>query len=322
MRASRLLSLLLLLQNRGQLTARQLADELEVSIRTIYRDVEALSASGVPVYGEGGPSGGYQLVAGYRTRLTGLTGGEAESLFLSAVPAAAAELGLGTMLAAAELKLLAALPAALRDRAGHVRQRFHLDVPGWFREADPTPHLAAVADAVWNQRRIRVDYQRWAGPTTRTLEPLGVVLKAGLWYVVARSAGQLRTYKVAQIVALEPLDEPFDRPPDFDLPTFWAAWARRYEKSVHVATAVVRLAPAAVERLPGVLGRAVADAVQRTSIGPDEVGWVTATIPVEKTEVAHRDLLKLGADVEVLEPPELRALMTETASRFAAAYLA
>src|SRR5438034_2717540 len=211
MRASRLVNLLLLLQTRGRLTAAELSEELEVSVRTIYRDVDALSEAGVPIYAERGPGGGVRLVDGYRTRLTGLTPDEAESLFLVGMPGPAAELGLGTVLAAAQLKLLAALPPELRSRAGRVRERFHLDAPGWFREADQPPHLAAIADAVWNQHRIRIRYDRWeahAGgarlnDVTRTLEPLGLVLKSGVWYLVAHADGQLRTYRVSRVLDLE-----------------------------------------------------------------------------------------------------------------------
>ena len=158
MRASRLVSILLLLQTRGQMTAPQLAAELEVSVRTIYRDVESLSEAGVPVYGDVGPAGGYRLLGGYRTRLTGLTAAEAEALQFIGMPGAAAELGLGTVLAAAQLKLHAALPEGLRERSARIQERFFLDAPGWYHDGDSSPHLDAIADAVWNQLRIEVRY--------------------------------------------------------------------------------------------------------------------------------------------------------------------
>ena len=141
MRASRLLSLLLILQSRGRMTARELADEFEVSIRTIYRDMDALSASGVPVYADRGPDGGYSLLEGYRTQLTGMSAEEADSLALAGMPGSAAELGLGRVLAAAQLKVQAALPTELAERSRRIAERFHLDAPGWFREADHVPTL-------------------------------------------------------------------------------------------------------------------------------------------------------------------------------------
>jgi predicted DNA-binding transcriptional regulator YafY len=181
-RASRLVSILLLLQTRDRMTAQELADELEVSVRTIYRDIESLSAAGVPLYGEAGHDGGYQLLNGYRTRLTGLTAGEAESLFLTGIPTAAADLGLGATVTAAQLKLMAALPPELRDRAGRIAERFHLDAPSWYRDSDDTPHLNTVAAAVWNQQTVKMHYMRWAEPyeITRVVQPHGLVLKAGI----------------------------------------------------------------------------------------------------------------------------------------------
>lgn len=315
MRASRLLSLLLLLQTRGHMTARQLATELEVSIRTVYRDIESLSSAGVPVYADRGPDGGYRLLDGYRTRLTGLTGEEADSLFLTGIPGPAAELGLGAVLAATELKLMAALPPESRSRAVRVRERFHLDAPGWFRDPEETPHLAAVADAVWDQRRIRVCYRRWARPqeVTRTLDPLGVVLKAGSWYLIARSEGEPRTYRVSRILRLDPMDEPFVRPEGFDLAAYWRSWSARFETDVYNGKAVIRLSPEAWRRMPHLLLPATVRAAQENAGPPDPEGWVPTVIPIESIRHAHTDLLKFGADIQVSEPPELRALILRSA---------
>ena len=323
MRASRLVSLLLLLQARGRMTARELAGELEVSVRTVYRDVESLGASGVPVYADRGPAGGYQLLDGYRTRLTGLTGDEAGSLFLAGVPGPAAELGLGSVLAAAELKLRASLPGELADRADRVRERFHLDAPGWFRADEPTPHLATVAEAVWRGKQLEVRYRRWKAPreVTRTLSPLGVVLKAGRWYLVAGAGERITAYRVVNVLEAALREEPVERPAGFDLAGFWREWTDRYESSVYTATATVRMTADALEFMGFVFPPEMTRVARAEATGPDENGWVTTRMPIESIRHGHVELLKLGADVEVVAPPELRERFAETARGLSATYL-
>ncbi|MFG2052466.1 helix-turn-helix transcriptional regulator [Micromonospora sp. NPDC048930] len=322
MRASRLVSLLLLLQTRGRMTAQELADALEVSVRTVYRDVESLGAAGVPVYADRGPAGGYRLLEGYRTRLTGLTAPEAEALFLAGMPGPAAELGLGPVVAAAELKVLAALPDELADRGGRMRQRFHLDAPGWFRHPEPTPHLAALARAVWEDRLVQMRYRRWRAPreVTRVVAPLGVVLKAGRWYLVASCAEQLRTYRVSAVLDVVVSDERCERPADFDLAAYWREWTQRYERDVYRDQARVRMTVAALEYMPYVFPPEMSRAARAAAGEPDEHGWLETTVPIESVKHAHTELLKLGAEVEVLEPVELRERFTATARALARLY--
>ncbi len=321
MRAGRLLSLLLLLQNRGRMTADELAAELEVSVRTVYRDVQALIAAGVPVYGEAGHAGGYALLDGYRTRLTGLTATEAQTLFLAGLPGPAAELGLGSVLTAAELKLEAALPVALHDQVRRIRECFHLDAPGWYRQADKAPHLPAVAAAVWERRAIHVRYRRWHAPQVveRRLEPYGIVLKAGRWYTVARADGDdLRTYLIGQILALESLDEVFDPPVRFDLARHWQTDTARLQERLWEGEAQIRISPAGIARLQDVAAQAVLDGVNRGELEPG--GWRRTAIPIESLAHAESELLRLGPEVEVLAPPELRERITASARAVAALY--
>ncbi|MEH1016502.1 WYL domain-containing protein [Micromonospora sp. CPCC 206060] len=322
MRASRLVSLLLLLQARGRMTAPELAQALEVSVRTVYRDVESLATAGVPVYAERGPVGGYRLLDGYRTRLTGLTAQEAQTLFLAGMPGPAAELGLGSVLAAAETKLLAALPPPLAAQGTQVRERFHLDAPGWFRTDEPTPHLAALADAVWQERQVRVRYRRWKQPreVTRTLAPLGVVCKAGRWYLVAATEGQIRTYRVASVREAVTLDDGFTRPDGFRLADFWQDWARRYEADVYRDTATIRVTAAALEQMVHLLPPAMSRAARETAGPPDADGWIHTAVPIESIRHGHSELLKLGAQVEVLDPPPLRRQMADTAHALSRLY--
>ncbi|GAA0439410.1 transcriptional regulator [Acrocarpospora corrugata] len=322
MRASRLLSVLLLLQARGRLTAQQLADELEVSVRTIYRDVDSLHTAGIPLYGEAGHQGGYQLLDGFRTRLTGLTEQEAQALFLAGLPGPAAELGLGALAATAELKIEAALPPALREGSRRIREHFHLDAPGWYHDGDQVPHLPAVAGAVWNKRVIHVLYHRWREPreVQRTLEPYGLVLKAGKWYLVASCENALRTYRVGQILNLQVTDEPFTRPDAFDLAAHWRTHLTEFRSRLIQDHAVIRLSPAGRERLTETMGAQTINAVTGTASPPDAQGWITATVPIESLTHAHGEFLRLGAECEVLEPRTLRTKLATTATALAALY--
>jgi predicted DNA-binding transcriptional regulator YafY len=321
MRASRLITVLLLLQTRGRMTAQQLADELEVSVRTVYRDVEELSASGIPVYADRGTHGGFQLVEGYRTRLTGLTPEEAEALFLSGYPGPAAQLGLGTVLAAAQLKVLAALPPELRSRAARLRQRFHLDAPGWFQEPDVTPHLQQIAEAVWADRRLGMHYRRGSDDAVveRVVDPLGVVLKAATWYLVARHDGGMRTYRVSRIADLEMLDR-FERPDEFDLAGYWDHSVAAYAGSLPRFRATVKLRGDGFERLAMIIGDGQARQALAGAAGPDEGGWVTASISLEDLWHAEANLLALGPDAEVVEPAELRERVAAAARAVASIY--
>lgn len=319
MRASRLVTLLLLLQTRGQLTAAELASELEVSERTIHRDVDALSASGVPIYAERGPYGGIRLVDGYRTRLTGMTPDEAEALFLAGLPGPAAELGLGTVVAAAQLKVLASLPPELRARASRLVERFHLDAGDWFRTSHPVPHLGALSDAVWSATRIAIDYERGDGPVRRMLEPLGVVLKAGIWYVVARVDDQIRTYRVSRVVAAESTQEKFDRPDGFDLAAYWAESAAAFERDVPRVEVDIRVHPDGMAELREAVGGTVLRAAE-TLPGEDQEGWTRLRVRLDYPGEAARILLRAGPMVDVLSPPEIRAEVAATARAVAARY--
>lgn len=305
MRASRLVQLLLFLQTRGRTTAAVLARELEVSERTVHRDVEALSAAGVPIYAERGPHGGIQLIDGYRTRLTGLTGEEAEALFLSGLPGPAAELGLGTVVAAARLKVLAALPSELRVRASRLVERFHLDAAGWFHASEEVPHLAVLADAVWESRRVLITYRRGDQAVERSLEPLGLVLKAGTWYLVATSEGQARTYRVSRISSAVASDEVVPRPQDFDLPAYWDESITAYERDAPRIAVTLRIDPSVLGVLADAVGgQAVRQAERIPATDPE--GWVHLRVTADWPEEVPGRLIMLGSRAEILDPPEVR----------------
>ncbi|HYD26261.1 helix-turn-helix transcriptional regulator [Brevundimonas sp.] len=322
MRASRLLSILLLLQTRGRMTAEALAAEFEVSVRTIYRDIDQLSAAGAPVYADRGRAGGFQLLDGYRTRLTGLTDAEAETLFLGGLSGPAAQMGFSGAVTTMQLKLLAALPPERQAAAERLAGRFHLDPVGWHQGQDAAERLPALAQAVWNSRRVSVRYESWKGEVRRELEPLGLILKAGLWYLAARPAEgrtrEPRTYRVANILDLTVGEDGFERPTGFDLAVWWAEASRRFETEIFTGRATLRLSREGRKRLAR-LGAEQARIAAALEVAAGE-GWAEAVVPIESVEHAAVDFLRLGAEAEVLAPAALRTEMRRTAERLAALY--
>jgi predicted DNA-binding transcriptional regulator YafY len=303
MRASRLVSLLLLLQTEGQLTAVELAERLGVSERTVQRDAQALALAGVPIVSVRGATGGYRLERGYRTRLTGLDAAEAEALFVGP----AAELGLGRELAAARLKLLASLPAELQERAGRASRLFHVDTRGWFREEDRVPHLPEIAGALWRGHRIDIRYRESGAVVSRRLDPLGLVLKAGVWYLLARRRGEERVYRVSRVVSARQRAEASECPPDFDLAAAWASRSQAFEHSRTPVEVTVRVARGQVRFLRGA-----------RIVEPGERPTVIAQF--DGLDHALHVLLAYGPLAEVLAPPALRERIAAAAAETVALY--
>jgi predicted DNA-binding transcriptional regulator YafY len=313
------LSIQMLLQSRGRMSARALAAELEVSVRTLHRDVDQLSAAGVPIYAERGRAGGFALLDGWKTTLTGLTPGEAQAVFLSGLAGPAAELGLGGELKAAQLKLLAALPAAWRDHAQTVSSRLHLDPIDWYREQEATPLLAVVAEAVWTGRELAVHYESWKKTWSRTVGPLGLVVKAGIWYLVASLGDQPRTFRVSSLISAELLDSRVRRPRTFDLAAYWTQSITRFERGLYTREATLLATPAGRKGL-SLLGSAVARQIADAAPTRRRDGRAKLRIPIESIEDATAQLLKLSPEVEVLEPAALREAIIERVRRTASLY--
>jgi predicted DNA-binding transcriptional regulator YafY len=288
-RADRLLSLLLILQAQGRVTAADLAEELEVSVRTIYRDMEALSAAGVPVYAESGPGGGCRLLPDHKSPLTGLTPDEAGALLLLGVPAPLRELGLGL-------------------DGGPRSALVHLDMPRWFHPTDQTPHLVPLAEAVQQSRRVELAY----GDGVRVVDPLGLVNKAGTWYLVADTEPGVRVYRVGRIRGVV-LNGRFRRRRDFDLERFWATWSEDFISSRPRISVTVRASPGAIHALPEVLGDAVRPLIDAAG-EPDHDGWRVLTLTFEHALAAAYRLAGFGADIEVIRPAEVRERVLRTAA--------
>jgi predicted DNA-binding transcriptional regulator YafY len=317
MRASRLLGMLITLQLRGRMPASALARAFEVSVRTIYRDVDALSAAGVPIYAETGRNGGVQLHDGYRTRLTGLTAHEAAALPLAGLTHAARGLGMSGDAASAGMKMLASLAPDAAAAAGEVAARFHVDPIPWYHVAEDPDCLPALAAAVWRGRRIVATYQSWKGRARRTLDPLGLVQKGGLWYLVAAWRGRAGTYRVSNLDRLCVLDVPAVRPARFDLGAHWARSCAQFEAQLLSRVARVRISHEG-ERIARATMPLAAAMIARTATPDPQPGWSLASMPVEADPQAARQLLALGRDVEVLAPESLRAAWLGEASAIVA----
>lgn len=322
MRADRLLSLLMLLQARGRMTAEELAKKLEVSERTVYRDLSALGMAGVPVYAERGPGGGCGLIEGYRTNLTGLTETEVHTLFMAGAPALLNDLGLGRSLEGAVLKLLAALPVAFRENVERARQRIHIDAFGWSHSDEPVPFLAAVQDAVLRDRRLHITYRKGSGEVVdRLVDALGLVAKSTIWYLVGAVGGQTRIFRVSRILDATITDELCVRPDGFNLADYWRTWSAEFSASLSRYPVVVRIKAETLPQLPQAVGAWITPLIEQAD-EPDTTGAIRVTLTFESLEHARTRMLSWGALMEVIEPRELRESVIEFATRIAALYAA
>ena len=314
MKASRLLSILMILQARKHRTADQLAEELEVSTRTIHRDVDELSAAGVPIYAERGRQGGFRLLDGYQTRLTGLDRDEASALMLSGIGTALDDLGLKDALSQTQRKLMAALPAPTRAKAALVADRFHLDPLGWYRQKEVTPFVTQIAKAVWADQQISISYDGWKGGVQRDLDPIAIVLKAGVWYLIGR-AETLRVYRVANVRELNLLGTTFNRPADFDVSGFWADWTQNFETKIRSEYARLRVTSRGLRLLTnkGLSPARISPVKGRSDVSDVELA-------VEDESSAVREILSLGAEAEVVDPSTLRNAVQSEISKLIKKY--
>ncbi|HEX8723302.1 MAG TPA: YafY family protein [Pyrinomonadaceae bacterium] len=321
-RADRLVSIMLLLQIYRRLTAAELARRLEVSERTIHRDMEALSTAGVPVTAWRGSGGGWALADGYRTNLTGLNGEEVQTLFAGLPARLLADLNLERASDAAHVKLLAALPPASRAEAEYARQRIHVDVAGWGSARELLPHLHTLQEAVWRGRKVLLAYGEGHGedcghpPEGRVADPLGLVAKGSVWYLVARAGGEVRSYRVSRVASARMLEEPCERPEGFDLAAFWAGAVARFKTEMPRFHATFR-AHKSVLHLLQYAGRF--SRLEEAS-EPDESGWATVRMRFQFEEDACAVALGFGTKVEVVEPAALREKVRGAAEEVADFY--
>ena len=317
MRADRLFSIVLLLQSHRHLTARDLAGRLEVSERTIHRDMEALSGAGIPVIAERGAGGGWSLLGEYRTNLTGLNEAEIQSLFVIKPSRLLADLQLEKAAEGALLKLQAALPSSYRRGAEYARQRIYVDTVGWNRSEETVPLLHTLQEGIWQERKLRMKYERsGCEAVARLVDPLGLVAKGSVWYFVAAVDGNVRSYRVSRVQSVELTDTPCIRPLDFDLALFWEQSAAKFRAHLPRYQAIVRVRPEIIPRMPYAGRFARLEQV----FEPDADGWVRVSLRFDVEEMASEYALGFGSQLEVLEPLALREKVVAAAKDLVAFY--
>lgn len=312
MRADRLLTIIMLLQTRGKMTAQSLADKLEVSRRTILRDIDALSFAGVPIYAEGGHGGGIALDENYRTTLTGLQDREIRTLFVGNNAQLLGEIGLGDAAESTMLKLLAVLPASHQLSVEHIRQRILIDPTWWWHDAQPLAFWEQLQQAVYEDRCIRTVYERPTGERVEhILEPYSLVAKSSVWYLIAQHDGELHTYRVSRFRQITLLDPHFQRREDFDLPTYWREHLQNFTETLAEYGFTLRIQPDRMNFLKWLVpGR-----YQPIEL-PDADGWITVKFQLESIDLAKMLVFGLGQQATVVEPQELQEAIVSTAREF------
>ncbi len=300
MRADRLLSLMLLLSRRGRMTATELAAEVECSVRTVLRDIDALSTAGVPVYAERGRRGGFALLEGFSTDLTGLTHPEATALFVAGSRATSASLGMAPALASAMRKLTAAMPPAQRRTAERATQRVLVQPEGWLADPEPAGTLPVIQEAVFTDRRLKIRYAVRDEPAQwRTIDPVGLVHAAGRWYLLATHRGADRTYRVSRVTRAVILEQAAHRRPDIDLQQAWQQRRAAFRATQPGFTVRVRVRAR-------VRGRLVSAALALIDEAADSGGWLLLNLTFADQHHAAAVIWSLAPDAEVVEPATLR----------------
>jgi predicted DNA-binding transcriptional regulator YafY len=318
MRADRLLSLLLLLQNKGRLTVAELAMRLDVSKRTVLRDVDALSGLGIPVYTDRGRTGGIRLLAGYATHLNALSPHEAEAMALVSAPSMVGGLGLEKPLASALQKISAAVPAVHQLRAQHARHRLLFDTTPWFSSPAAPPLLDRLRVAVWADQVCRLDYQRADGvANSYRVKPYALVAKVDVWYLVGDTARGMRVFRVARIHRADVTDDTFKRDPAFDLQRFWDAWCKRFEADTGSRYWVEMWLTPAGKRL--LLDRFGAWHAAALADFDDHAARCRVKLDLEREQIAIGALMELGREATLIAPRRLRSKLKRLARELLAA---